>query len=105
MPWWRFKHRLTRHCSPATLQSWATNLMRQHEADGYVDPAGTNLPAGIAYVFSSPPVVHMGPHGDHVVLSWGRGQPSICAGSPTYIPTQPDAEAWAPGIYLVRPSE
>jgi hypothetical protein len=103
-PWWRFKHRLVRQCNPTELQQWATNMLRQHEADGYVDRSGTNLPAGMADVLSFPPAVLVAPHGDHVTFSWGRGNPSIDVGSSAYVDTRP-SEAWVPGLYLIMPGE
>jgi hypothetical protein len=103
--WWRFVHKVRTKCDPVVLQRWATELRGQLSGDDYFDATGTNLPPGISDVLSWRPSVYANPDSEAVIISWGRGDPALFVGSPTYVFTNRPAEVWVPGVFLMKPTE
>jgi hypothetical protein len=87
------------------MQNWAVGLRAQLKEDDYFDATGTNLPPGVADVLSWCPSVYAAQDIEAVMISWGRGDPAIFVGPPTYVFTNRPAQVWVPGVFLMKPTE
>ncbi len=106
------EQRIERTIDPATLQSWATNLLQQYP------PGRTNytgpfvLPVGLGDVWEQgKPSVYLreatNGEEEYVYVFWGSGvlgHWGLSVGSTTFVPMNPKSgtRMWKPGIYYWR---